>query len=50
MNDHEAMDAINAVLQDLFDDKVSHFEALIKISRISGQNAIDHAAAKEACK
>jgi hypothetical protein len=47
MNDHDAIDAINAILQRLFNGGISPVEALHKICYISGQNAIDHAEAKE---
>lgn len=47
MNDHDAMEAINAVLEQYFSGRIGRFEALQKISRISGQNVIEHAKAKE---
>ena len=47
MNDYDAMEAINAVLEQHYSGALGRFEALQKISQISGQNVIDHAKAKE---
>jgi hypothetical protein len=47
VNDHEAMDAINKVLDDMFRGDLSHSDAIVKIARISGMNKFEHDAAKE---
>jgi hypothetical protein len=46
MNDHDAIDAINAVLDHWFKGEVNEGKALLKIASISGQNIIDHEEAK----
>lgn len=46
MNDHDAMDAINAVLDDRISIGLTAVEALHKIAYISGANQIDHEQAK----
>ena len=47
MNDHEAMDAINQVLDEMFRGDLSHSDAIVKVARISGMNKFEHEAAKE---
>jgi hypothetical protein len=44
MNDHDAMTAINTVLDQWFDLGLTAVEALHKIAQISGMNRIDHEA------
>ena len=46
MTDHAAMTAINAVLDQWFNLDMTAVEALHKIARISGENRIEHEAAK----
>jgi len=48
MNDHDAMTAINAVLNEWFKDGISEIQALSRISIISGKNYIHHDEAKGA--
>jgi hypothetical protein len=47
MNDHDAMTAVNTVLDEWLKGEISESEALIRISRISGSNALDHAEAAQ---
>lgn len=47
MNDHEAMDAINAILAQFFRAELSAVDALNRIGYISGANMMDHQEAKE---
>jgi hypothetical protein len=46
VNDHDAMTAINKVLDEVFAATISNYDALRQIAQISGENAIDHEAAK----
>jgi len=46
MNDHDAMTAINAALNEYFTLGLTAVEALHKIAQISGRNATEHEAAK----
>jgi len=48
MNDHDAMTAINAVLNEWFKDGISEIQALSRIAIISGKNYIHHDEAKGA--
>ena len=48
MNDHDAMTAINAVLDRHFRGELTQAQTLAQICIISGQNATDHAEAKKA--
>lgn len=48
MNDHDAMTAINAVLDKYFRGELTQLGALARIAQISGHNANEHAPAKEA--
>jgi hypothetical protein len=47
MNDHDAIDAINAVLDQYFRGELNQTALVGKICRISGQNTIDHMEAKD---
>ena len=47
MNDYEAIDAINAVLDLWFKSEVSEHDALTRIAYISGMNKISHMEAKQ---
>jgi hypothetical protein len=47
VNDHEAMDAINAVLEKYFRAELSAVDALNQIGYISGANMMRHQEAKE---
>lgn len=42
MNDHDAMTAINAVLDQWFTVKCTAVDAINEIAKISGENAIEH--------
>jgi hypothetical protein len=42
MNDHDAMTAINAVLEQFYRSQLNSYEALNQISAISGANKVDH--------
>lgn len=42
MNDHAAMEAINAALEDYYRGRINQQETLIQIARITGGNAIEH--------
>jgi hypothetical protein len=46
MNDHDAMDAVNVVLDQWFTIKCTAVDAMQEIAKISGMNRIDHEAAK----
>lgn len=46
MNDHDAMTAINAVLDRWLKDDLDANHALIEIAKISGANTAEHEAAK----
>jgi len=46
MNDSEAIDAINTVLDQWFKGDVAPFTALMQISRITGMNKISHEESK----
>ena len=46
MNDHDAMEAVNAVLDEWFKGSVSADRALMQIARISGMNKIEHEESK----
>ncbi|MBT2537256.1 hypothetical protein [Arthrobacter sp. ISL-69] len=48
MNDHDAMEAVSAVLEQYYRAQLNSTEALHQIAYIIGQNAIDHAEAKKA--
>jgi hypothetical protein len=47
MNDYEAMEAINAVLDQWFKSEVSEHDARTRIAYISGMNKISHMEAKQ---
>jgi hypothetical protein len=47
MNDHEAMEAINKVLDEMFRGDLSHSDAIVQIARISGMNSFEHNEVKE---
>lgn len=47
MNDHDAMTAINTVLDEWLKGDIGESQALIKIASISGSNALDHAEAAQ---
>ena len=47
MNDHDAMEAVNAVLEMYFRAQVDSANALTQIAQISGANKISHQEAKE---
>jgi hypothetical protein len=42
VNDYEAIEAINTILDQWFRGEVNEGKALLKIASISGQNIIDH--------
>jgi len=42
VNDHDAMTAINAVLEQFYRTQLNSYEALNQISAISGANKADH--------
>jgi len=42
VNDHDAMTAINAVLEQFYRTQLNSYEALNQISAISGANKVDH--------
>lgn len=42
MNDHDAMTAINAALEDYYRGRTSEHETLTKITHIAGANLIKH--------
>ena len=46
MTDHEAMEAVNTVLDRMYRGELPSHEALIQIARISGMNKISHEQAK----
>ena len=46
MNDHEAMEEINAILEQLFAGEIDQSRAVNRIAIITGRNAIEHAKAK----
>ncbi|GGH93937.1 hypothetical protein ACFFGR_09485 [Arthrobacter liuii] len=46
MTDHEAMEAINAALEDYYRGRISQTEALNQIARITGESAIEHQESK----
>jgi hypothetical protein len=46
MNDHDAMTAINKVLDQHYNGAIDPYAAVQSIARISGLNAIEHAAAE----
>jgi hypothetical protein len=47
MNDHDAMDAVNAVLDEWFKGDLAADRALMQIARISGMNSFEHDEVKE---
>lgn len=47
MNDHYAIEAINAVLDECYRTTLTAHDAILKIARISGANQIEHQEAKE---
>jgi hypothetical protein len=47
MNDHEAMEAINKVLDEMFRGDLPHSDAIVKIARISGMNSFEHNEVRE---
>lgn len=47
MNDHDAIDKINAVLDRHFRGELTQAQALAQVCTITGENAIDHAEAKK---
>lgn len=42
MNDHDAMTAINAAMDEWMAGKISEFQLINKVARISGQNKFQH--------
>jgi len=42
VNDHDAMTAINSILEQYFRTQLNSVEALNQISAISGANKVDH--------
>jgi len=46
MNDHEAMEAVNAVLEQFYRGQLDSYQALTQIARVSGENTIDHQESK----
>jgi len=50
MNDHDAIEAINAVLERYFRGELLQLGTIAAICTITGQNAISHAEAKKAQK
>ncbi|MDP9184154.1 MAG: hypothetical protein M3O29_00615 [Actinomycetota bacterium] len=46
MNDHDAIDAINAVLDEWFEGNMFAPDALTQIARITGENKIQHEQAR----
>jgi hypothetical protein len=46
VNDHDAIDAINAVLDQWFKGESGPLESLYRIARISGENTIEHKESK----
>lgn len=42
MNDHDAIDRINTVLDQWFKGDMTAADALTRIARITGENKIDH--------
>jgi hypothetical protein len=50
MNDHDAMEAVNAVLEQFFDGEFDTAGALNRIAQISDENKISHSEAKDAQK
>ncbi|MDQ0756118.1 hypothetical protein [Arthrobacter sp. B3I4] len=47
MNDHDAIDQINAVLDRHFRGELTQAQTLAQICTITGQNSIQHAEAKK---
>jgi ribosome-binding ATPase YchF (GTP1/OBG family) len=47
VNDHEAIDAINKILDAMFRGDLSHTDAILKVARISGMTKIEHNEVKE---
>jgi hypothetical protein len=48
MNDHDAMEAITAILEQYYRTQLNSTEALHQIAAVAGHNAIQHAEAKKA--
>lgn len=46
MNDHDAMDAVIAVMDNYIYDRITASAALVEIARITGANKIQHEQAK----
>ena len=46
MNDHDAMTAINAVLEQFYRTQLNSYEALNQIAAITGANQAEHEAAQ----
>lgn len=46
MNDHDAMTAINAALEDYYRGRITDHEAVTRIAQIAGENHIDHQESK----
>lgn len=46
VNDHDAMTAINAVLDQWLKGEIRELRALSRIAKICGENTIEHEAAK----
>lgn len=46
MTDHDAMEAINAVLEDYYRGRITDHEALTRIAQIAGENHIKHQESK----
>jgi hypothetical protein len=48
VNDHDAIDAINTVLEEWFKNEISQEEVLQRVCEISGRNSFEHELAKQA--
>lgn len=46
MTDHEAMEAINAALEEYYRGRLTQHQVLIQIAQITGENTIDHQESK----
>ena len=44
LNDHDAMEAVDAVLEQYFRGRLNPYEALNQIAQITGANKIEHEA------
>lgn len=50
MNDHDAMTAINSVLDRYYRGEITQLQAIAQVSTITGANAVEHQEAKGAAK